>query len=161
MTVHPLPVCVAQLDLGANPCATGPSYRHRLVVNLPGLRTLDGDALSDLDRELAASFFQAADADAAEAEMLFGDDSAAAGASRAPTAPFVGSTRPGSSGAHKAQVLTLSDDHAVALAAASASVASSGGTTSDITAAAYMNNDDSDAVLVTLWTQSVALVERY
>ena len=107
---------IDELDLGANPCATGPAYRHTLVASLGKLATLDGDALSDLDRELAASYIDKVDADAHEAALLFGDEpvdaamigeSASAGASRAPTARLGTAGRPGSSGGGKAQVLTL------------------------------------------------------
>ena len=44
------------VDLGANPCATGPSYRHWLVASLPELVTLDGDSITTLDRERADNF---------------------------------------------------------------------------------------------------------
>lgn len=43
------------LDLGANPCALGPPYRHRIVSTLR-LECLDGDPLTELDSELAADF---------------------------------------------------------------------------------------------------------
>ena len=43
------------LDLGANPCALGPPYRHRIVSTL-SLECLDGDPLTELDSELAADF---------------------------------------------------------------------------------------------------------
>jgi hypothetical protein len=62
-----------ELDLGANPCATGPSYRHALVSSLPSVRTLDGEALSELDRELAAQYLDTLAHDAHEAATLFAD----------------------------------------------------------------------------------------
>lgn len=43
------------LDLGANPCALGSPYRHRIVSTLR-LECLDGDPLTELDGELAADF---------------------------------------------------------------------------------------------------------
>ena len=47
---------LTELDLGSNPCALGPPYRHRLVREL-NLKTLDGDSLTELDADLAADFF--------------------------------------------------------------------------------------------------------
>ena len=55
-----LPALV-ELDLASNPCALGPPYRHRLVRDLH-LTTLDGDALTELDSELAVDFFAQPDA---------------------------------------------------------------------------------------------------
>ena len=48
------------LDLGANPCALGPPYRHRIVSALPALETLDGDTLTELDAQLATDFGRSA-----------------------------------------------------------------------------------------------------
>ena len=62
-----------ELDLGANPCATGPTYRHQLVQSLPTLVSLDGDSLTDLDRELAQNYYEQAESEAAENEVLFAE----------------------------------------------------------------------------------------
>ena len=159
-------VLLEELDLGANPCSTGAAYRHTLVATLANVTTLDGDTLTDLDRDLAATYMEQAEAEAAEDAMLFGEgnahdqhDSASAGASRAPTARLGTAGRPGSSGGGKAQILTLDEtlhqpegralsasmlahNHALAEhALAEHAGAAERGT---ITAAAYLMADDDD-----------------
>ena len=47
------------LELGGNPCAFQPRYRHAIVTALPHLEELDGDKLGQCDRELACDFFAA------------------------------------------------------------------------------------------------------
>lgn len=48
--------CLSDLDLGGSPCSLVPEYKHRLVLELPSLATLDGDSLTDLDRWAAVNF---------------------------------------------------------------------------------------------------------
>ena len=45
-----------RLDLAGNPCSTTPRYKHALVLNLPKLSELDGDKLSELDKDLAIMY---------------------------------------------------------------------------------------------------------
>jgi hypothetical protein len=45
---------LSDLDLGGNPCSQVPDYKTRIVLELPTLTLLDGDVLTELDREMAA-----------------------------------------------------------------------------------------------------------
>ena len=75
------------LDLGANPCALGPPYRHRIVSTL-SLECLDGDPLTELDSELAADFGASSDASGQRVVAASADTRGASGAgspSRRPT----------------------------------------------------------------------------
>ena len=83
---------LTELDLGANPCALGPAYRHRLVAALPTLSSLDGDTLTELDYEIAVGFLEGespADAHGGAAAGARGEQSGGSGGSdersRAPT----------------------------------------------------------------------------
>lgn len=46
-----------ELELGGNPCSTAEGYKHRLVLELQ-LESLDGEPLSGVDRDLAASYYE-------------------------------------------------------------------------------------------------------
>lgn len=47
------------LELGANPAAAVPEYKHCLVLQLPSLQQLDGDALTQLDKDIAEEYYAA------------------------------------------------------------------------------------------------------
>ena len=49
------------LDLGGNPCFHDASQRHGILRALPRLRDLDGEVLTNVDRQLAAEFFLCAE----------------------------------------------------------------------------------------------------
>ncbi|CAE7503788.1 Lrriq1 [Symbiodinium sp. KB8] len=52
---------LASLDLGGNPCFQDIAHKHGVVRALPGLKELDGDVLTNVDRQLAAEFFACAE----------------------------------------------------------------------------------------------------
>lgn len=47
-----------ELDLDGNPCASSRGYKHRIVRACPGLLQLDGEDMSQLDRDLSELFFE-------------------------------------------------------------------------------------------------------
>lgn len=49
------------VDLGGNPCFQDAAHRHIMVKGLPNLTELDGEAIANVDRQLAAEFFQCAE----------------------------------------------------------------------------------------------------
>lgn len=49
------------VDLGGNPCFQDAAHRHVMVKGLPNLTELDGEAIANVDRQLAAEFFQCAE----------------------------------------------------------------------------------------------------
>lgn len=47
-----------RLDLDGNPCARSRGYKHRVLRTCPRLHELDGDEISQLDRDLSTLFFE-------------------------------------------------------------------------------------------------------
>ena len=47
-----------ELDLDGNPCAHSRGYKHRVLGRCPRLLELDGEELSQLDRDLSSLFFE-------------------------------------------------------------------------------------------------------
>lgn len=52
---------LCSLDIGGNPCFEDPSQRYGLIRAVPTLEELDGDALRQVDRQLAVEFFSCAE----------------------------------------------------------------------------------------------------
>eukprot|EP00438_Fugacium_kawagutii_P021110 Skav213900 [mRNA] locus=scaffold1439:60857:72688:- [translate_table: standard] len=89
-----LQVCqnLQSLDLGGNPCFQDVAHRHVMVKGLPNLTELDGEAVANVDRQLAAEFFLCAE------EFGFERPGSSAG-SRPKTAPVKTLSMAGSSAA--------------------------------------------------------------
>ena len=60
VTVQAFPQ-LESLDLGGNPCFQDAAQRHGVVRALPGLKELDGEVLTSVDRQLAIEFFACAE----------------------------------------------------------------------------------------------------
>jgi len=53
------------LDLSENPCCRGPGARYTILDSLPELKSFDGKAVADLDRDLTAAYFEHAESSGA------------------------------------------------------------------------------------------------
>lgn len=78
-----------ELELGGNPCSAADDYRHRLVAEL-ALDRLDGDAVTQVDRDLADAFYASCPgAEATTAPPRHGDCSGGCGCSGSGERPDV------------------------------------------------------------------------
>ena len=110
-----------ELDLGANPCALDAAYKHWLVTAVPSLTTLDGDTLTDVERDMASAWAAEQEEAVAKLGELGGADDDGSGLPVRRPLRVGGDVRDqaraevhrcGGSGAGGAEVLTLdADDH--------------------------------------------------
>jgi hypothetical protein len=49
---------LCELDLAGNPCMGSPGYKHHLLRGLKIINLLDGDEVTDIDRDLAVLYFE-------------------------------------------------------------------------------------------------------
>lgn len=110
-----------ELDLGANPCALDAAYKHWLVTAVPSLAILDGDTLTDVERDMASAWAAEQEEAVAKLGELGGADDDSSGLPVRQPLRVGGDVRDqaraevhrcGGGGAGGAEVLTLdADDH--------------------------------------------------